>query len=355
MSSLAATQADGYYVPPEYFESGQYKHKSKNQFAGSKGHNQYLQKGIVRFELPYKSVCGNCHESIARGTRFNAHKIKTEEAYFTTSIWEFQLSCRKCQHPWKIRTNPKERGFDYVEGVTIQAGQDDVVQAPAVDMTSEGIATNLERLESIARGERNSKTEIERLQAIQQLNSKTTLEDSNLNAVIRKGFRSDRKHSRLKQQEVAKVGWREGMHWLNASLDDQVAAKTAVYGKAHDTEQRHLNKVRKSSIFDTGPDKKKKSTKKRPRYTDPSSGTTAVTPNTIQSFSAGPHCTVGGDQETSSSGGKTKQKIQLSVRAGGTMLPTVSMDIRSPQNRHGSAAVALTDMLAYYGSSDSDD
>eukprot|EP00540_Astrosyne_radiata_P016122 CAMPEP_0116853432 /NCGR_PEP_ID=MMETSP0418-20121206/17911_1 /TAXON_ID=1158023 /ORGANISM="Astrosyne radiata, Strain 13vi08-1A" /LENGTH=46 /DNA_ID= /DNA_START= /DNA_END= /DNA_ORIENTATION= len=45
MSSLAATQADGYYC--------QYKKKSKNQFAGSKGHNQFSQKGVVRFELPY--------------------------------------------------------------------------------------------------------------------------------------------------------------------------------------------------------------------------------------------------------------------------------------------------------------
>jgi coiled-coil domain-containing protein 130 len=52
MSSLAATQADGYYLPPEYYDSGTYKKKSKNQFANSKGHNQYVQSGVVRFELP---------------------------------------------------------------------------------------------------------------------------------------------------------------------------------------------------------------------------------------------------------------------------------------------------------------
>ena len=51
MSSLAATQADGYYLPPDYFDSGAYKKKSKNEFAGSKGHNQFVAK--VRFALKF--------------------------------------------------------------------------------------------------------------------------------------------------------------------------------------------------------------------------------------------------------------------------------------------------------------
>lgn len=42
MSSLAATQADGYYVPPDYYDSGAYKKQTKNQFNKSKGHNQFL-------------------------------------------------------------------------------------------------------------------------------------------------------------------------------------------------------------------------------------------------------------------------------------------------------------------------
>ena len=360
MSSLAATQADGYYVPPEYFESGQYKHKSRNQFAGSKGHNQYLQKGIVRFELPYKSVCGNCHESIARGTRFNAHKTKTEESYFTTPIWEFQLSCRKCQHPWRIRTDPKERGFDYVEGVTIQAGQEDVELQAAVpstsmvDMTSSGgtiFKTHLDRLESIAGGQRKSKTEIERLQGIQELNSKTTLEDADLNAVIRKGFRGDRKLNRLKQLQVAKAGWREGMQWLNSSVDDQVAAKSAVYGRAHDTEQRHFGKVRKSSIFEAAQ-------RKRKRRTEP-----AASPETVKSapFTSGvadPGKTLGGEENRSELlGTKTKQKILVSVGAGGisSTLQQGSFCRKesSLQQRHA-PTFSLHEMLTGYGSSDSD-
>ena len=362
MSSLAATQADGFYVPPEYFESGQYKHKSRNQFAGSKGHNQFLQKGIVRFELPYKSVCGNCHESIGRGTRFNAHKTKTEKSYFTTPIWEFQLSCRKCQHPWRIRTDPKERGFDYVEGVTIQAGQEDtelqaaVPSSSMVDMTSSvgtSFKTNLDRLESMAEGQRKSKTEIERLQGIQQLNSKTTLEDAELNAVIRKGFRGDRKLNRLKQQEVAKAGWREGMHWLNASVDDQVAAKSAVYGRAHDTEQRHFGKVRKSSIFEAG-------RRKKNRHSVPAAFPETVVSTIMSAGMAGPENKLGGEEKTSQSesGPTAKQKIRLRLGAAGisSTLQRGSIQVtEGSRQERDTPAGCLHEMLTGYGSSDSDD
>jgi hypothetical protein len=111
MSSLSATQADGYlyYVPPEYFEFGQYKKKSKNQFAGSKGHNnQYLRDGVVRFELPYKGICQGCRRSIQRGTRYNAQKTKTDQSYFTTPIWELTMTTS-----FQIRTNPQGRGFNF--------------------------------------------------------------------------------------------------------------------------------------------------------------------------------------------------------------------------------------------------
>ena len=37
MSSLSATQADGYYIPPQYLTSGAYKKKSVSEFTtGSK-------------------------------------------------------------------------------------------------------------------------------------------------------------------------------------------------------------------------------------------------------------------------------------------------------------------------------
>ena len=117
MSSLAATQADGYYIPPSYLESGAYKKKSINQYQGSKGHNQYLQRNVCRFELPFDGFCTDCDAIVGKGTRFNTHKAHVDD-YFTTKIYEFTTRCRACgKCEFKIRTNPKERTFDYVSGI----------------------------------------------------------------------------------------------------------------------------------------------------------------------------------------------------------------------------------------------
>ena len=127
MSSLAATQADGYYVPPEYYDSGQ--KKTKNQIEGSKGHNQFVQRGVVRFELPYDGFCENCGDHVGKGTRFNAVKTKVGN-YFSTPIWEFTMSCRVCAaQTFRIRTNPRERSFDYEQGIHKQVQEFDTDKA----------------------------------------------------------------------------------------------------------------------------------------------------------------------------------------------------------------------------------
>lgn len=360
MSSLAATQADGYYLPPEYFDSGTYKKQSKNQFAGSKGHNQYLQKGIVRFELPYKGICEGCQVSIGRGTRYNAHKVNTNETYFTTPIVEFQMTCRNCQHPWKIRTNPQERGFDYVEGIQIQAGQEDVVDMIGTDDTV--VLSSLDRLESMAQGERKGQTEIEKLQALQQLQSQTVLEDATLNASIRATFRVDRKQKRIRQVQASQKGWRQGMELLNPSLEDTIAAKTAIYGQAHTIESKNFRKVRKSSIFDTTKSSNKNNKKRRPTSFDQaivppitlSNNQTSPPPprSSVDDKATVPPHNKGGDSTPSSpSLSRVKQKVHLITHsAGGVTLTTTEPVSHSPSTTTGMAA-----MLAAYGSSESED
>ena len=96
MSSTAATQADGYYHPPSYYESGDYKKKSVSRHAGSKGTNQSQLHGVVRFELPIKSVCTSCNYVIGRGTRFNAKKDCVGK-YFSTKIYSFAFKCYECK------------------------------------------------------------------------------------------------------------------------------------------------------------------------------------------------------------------------------------------------------------------
>lgn len=352
MSSLAATQADGYYLPPEYFDSGQYKKQSKNQFAGSKGHNQFLQKGVVRFELPYKGICGKCQESIGRGTRYNAHKVASGVYYLTTPIWEFQMTCRKCQHPWKIRTNPQQRGFDYVEGISIQAGQEDVVDMSTTATTRDEIVTSVDRLESVTRGERQTKTEMEQLQALQVLQKQTTLEDATWNASIRAHFRTDRKLKRLKKQQASKVGWRDGMEWLVTSVDDQVAAKSTIYGKAQEGERRRLASVRISSIFQSPATNKKLKRRRQDAV---------VPPDTVSSSLVGRSSSNNGGEESVRKDTTTtnhslrikKQTIQITaagqVKAAANKQPQISQKKAAGTPNHG-----MQDMLAAYGSSDSE-
>lgn len=76
MSSLAAVQADGYYNPPEWDP----RKGSLKKFTGAKGHNQYLQSGIIRFELPYNSWCLSCNAHIG--------KVRTRGHHMNNTIVE---------------------------------------------------------------------------------------------------------------------------------------------------------------------------------------------------------------------------------------------------------------------------
>ena len=256
MSSLAATQADGYYVSPEYFTSGQYKKKSVNQFNGSKGHNQYLQKGVVRFELPYDGFCIACGALAGRGTRFNAVKSKAG-AYLTSPIYEFRMKCRVCAAvEFVIRTNPKEQGFDYVTG--IQKRAQECVDAAGVIFDTDndnrlvGSAdrNSLAHLETVADGKRKAATERDALESLLKVNCKTFGEDFSNNSFIRKHFRKDRHQKKARMDQGAKLGWAKGMEVLaDDNMEDVVAAKSITYSDGKMTEQKILRHVRCDSIF----------------------------------------------------------------------------------------------------------
>jgi len=290
MSTLSATQSDGYYLSPEYFESGAYKTVSRNRFAAETeasgrgitkqhkplkvkvGYNQWLKHGVVRFELPEKAVCFGCKQSVGRGTRFNARKTKTgQSSYCTTTapIFEFKLSCRNCQEPWVIRTNPKERGFEYVSGVKRQAGQernlfeafllDDgavtatiaaTATATATATTTAGDRTSLDGLEAAAVATKGE-LEIGELEALRKLNEKASAagKDVDHNASIRKAFRTDRREKRKRLVGGTTLGWNKGMALLPSSDTDVLASKEACFGRASRDERRTLSGLRKSSIF----------------------------------------------------------------------------------------------------------
>lgn len=268
MSSLSATQADGYYAPPEYFDSGQYKKKSRNQAAGSsKGHNQYLQNGVVRFELPYNAFCIQCGAYVSRGARFNAKK-ETIGAYLTSPIYEFRMKCRICAAvEFVIRTNPKERGFDYVSGIHKQVQDFNTAAARIAGVidTKDGNRlvgsadrNSLEYLDTIAKGKRKSATEWDALDNRMRLNNKTYGQDVTCNSKIRRIFRQDRKEKKDRLKKRAKLGWAEGMEVLRDDrLEDVITAKSTTFSDGKASERKKFRGLRTGSIFNVGVEKRK--------------------------------------------------------------------------------------------------
>lgn len=271
MSSLSATQADGYYAPPEYYESGAYKKESVSKFAGSKGHNQYLQRSVVRFELPFDGFCTHCSAHVGKGTRFNAHKAHVDD-YFTTKIYEFTTKCRACaQSTFKIRTNPQERTFDYIEGIrkkveefdTTEAGTAGVIDTdvgagiiPSSGADSSTVDSNLSRLERTAAGERKAQTEYGRLESIQHLNDSTTKDDAASNANLRATYRKARQGRKRRIGDAEAIGLGRNIELAEVTTEDGVmskeifASRKVIDGKARKRERDSFQAVRSGSIFD---------------------------------------------------------------------------------------------------------
>jgi hypothetical protein len=244
MSSLAATQADGYYIPPSYLESGAYKKKSLNQFNNSKGHNQYLTNSVCRFELPFDGFCVKCDSIIGKGTRFNAHKSHVDD-YFTTKIYEFVTKCRSCANcEFRIRTNPKDGTFDYVSGIrrkveefdTVDAGTHGVIDTdygngilryangnlinadgegkPGGGGEGDGPTSMLRHLERDVIGHRRSQTDHDRMSHILDVNVRM-IDDAGANAALRKSYRADRKARKRRLERASDMGLGRGIELLD--------------------------------------------------------------------------------------------------------------------------------------------
>jgi len=108
MSSLSATQADSFYYPPGWDPS----RESLNAHTGhTKGRNQYEQKGLIRFELPFDGWCTKCGKHVGKGVRFNASKV-SDGKYHSTTIWKFDMGCPGlCGGTFVVRTDPKTSDY----------------------------------------------------------------------------------------------------------------------------------------------------------------------------------------------------------------------------------------------------
>jgi len=225
-----------------------------------------------------------CKAFISKGTRFNAAKRYTDETYFSTTILEFQMKCRMCAaQEFVIRTNPRERNFDYVSGIKKHT-RNDIHQVELIEQrkkreqtqkqdTTVGDTTSnsddddviMNQLETMARGKRKIMSEVDYMIKAQQFQDQYFQNDADSNATLRTAFRKDRKDRKRRRKEAQALGLHESIVLMDHNPEDAVAAKEKTYGDSKHREKVTFGNVRVSSIFSTKMSNsgKKKSSKTR--------------------------------------------------------------------------------------------
>lgn len=251
MSSLAASRADGFYFPPEWRpEMG-----GISKFQGSKGANQYQQYGIIRFELPFDGWCTKCESQLGKGLRFNAKKDNIGK-YFSTTLYSFNMKCPFCSHVILIKTDPKNRTYDYAEGIrkmeheyTPEEG-DSLLEVMS-DSEKQLLRTDpLYKLQHEQEDMLRAKTAAERIVALSDLSEKTRKKDYDVNSVLRKKNREKRAERQALKAEGEKKGL--SIPLLQYNEQDSEIAKSVRFkqrGNFSSNEKLRLNLLRTESIF----------------------------------------------------------------------------------------------------------
>uniref|UniRef100_K3X4L3 Coiled-coil domain-containing protein 130 n=1 Tax=Globisporangium ultimum (strain ATCC 200006 / CBS 805.95 / DAOM BR144) TaxID=431595 RepID=K3X4L3_GLOUD len=244
MSSLSAARADNYYYPrawrPEHGSINQF-HKSHPLGARAKD----VAHGVlvVRFEMPFNVWCAHCKTHIGRGVRFNAKKKKCG-MYFSTIRYEFALTCANCKGAMVIQTDPENRGYKLVSGVTQQTQgpdahysqhDDSSAHAPIEDteplndpQVSMQLATDpFFRLEHDKEDQRVAAKRARGLDALLELKDAHDKDNYSSNAALRAAFRSQKKQIQQRADEADKLGL--SIPLVDVHDDDVLAAKAVVY------------------------------------------------------------------------------------------------------------------------------
>ncbi|KAE8884367.1 hypothetical protein PF005_g13353 [Phytophthora fragariae] len=233
MSSLAAAQADGYYYPAEWRP----EHGSLNQFHGShplgKRAKRLASDGelVVRFEMPFSVWCAHCDAHIGRGVRFNACKRKAG-SYFSTSVWEFRMSCAGCGGEMAIRTDPQARGYELVSGVRQKVEAEDGQEMQTERLNDPELAVQLQsdpffRLEHENEDKRAAKKRARGLEELVELQDAEFKDDYASNAALRAQFRSKKRQHKSREREAKRLGL--GIPLLDVHPDDVLASRAVVF------------------------------------------------------------------------------------------------------------------------------
>lgn len=212
MSSLAASQADGFYFPPEYLDNEVNKKMGLSKYQGSKGANQYQQRGVIRFELPFDAWCLKCKRHMSKGLRFNAKKDKCGN-YFSTTIFSFSTKCPSCDNPLVIKTDPQNNTYDYAEGLRKHEQDydpefgDGIVESTPAETKKKLSEDPIFKLQHDKEDKERATTAKTRVARLVELSDAVNRPDYDRNASLRSSNRTHRK----RQKELVDEGAEKGL------------------------------------------------------------------------------------------------------------------------------------------------
>ncbi len=186
-----------------------------------------------RFEMPDPAWCKGCGRHINRGTRFNAKK-EQDGAYYSTKIWAFFMKCPTCPQRFIIKTDPKNRDYEFVEGIKKQDKSYDpeevgVELLPDEERAKKAITADaMDKLQHDKEGKLRAAAKRSRLENLLDWSNSAHMDDYDLNASLRSVMRGKRKRKLELEEEAASKGL--GIRLLELSPSDVQAAKASGAG-----------------------------------------------------------------------------------------------------------------------------
>ena len=237
MSTLSAARADNFYYPPGWDPSKE----SLNQHTGhTKGRNQYEQKGLIRFELPFDGWCTKCGRHVAKGVRFNASK-KADGKYHSTTIWKFGMGCPGlCGGAFVVRTDPKSSDYvfegDLRRKVEEYSSDEEQGHKALGELDHRDQAKELSRrrdpMQSLERKQDDRERARERAAALQRVRDRSDRADDDYgaNALLRRRHRSKRKEASVDEAKARGLGL--AVELVQPSEEDAAEARAQHFQRA---------------------------------------------------------------------------------------------------------------------------
>ena len=217
---------------------------------------------VVRFALPCTITCSICNVHSARGTRYNATKVKNGN-YLEHAVWEFAIKCYTCTNEIHIRTDPQHATYVVVSGAT---GRCVPGNATALDSTQpvSGHRDDLDRrapedamvkLEKEVRQKHRIRNERDHLAQLLDENERQWSDpyerSQQLRRTLRTARRADQDREAKRGRVEAKLGLKSGI-LLDSHDGDRHAAREVQFDSVRtSTGRRRLDLVRHGSIFAT--------------------------------------------------------------------------------------------------------